>query len=102
MSRDWRCLIGWHDWREVEMPDHDKCAECTRCGKRDWRRLLTHTSSKWRGGDPRLPTRSEGQATAGRGDNLGAVAAMAASGRPGYAFLQGGRGEALVTAGPSN
>jgi hypothetical protein len=52
MSRDWRCLIGWHDWREVEMPDHDKCAECTRCGKRDWRRLLTHTSSKWRGGDP--------------------------------------------------
>jgi hypothetical protein len=25
---------------------------------------------------------------------------MAASGRPGYAFLQCGRGEALVTAGP--
>ena len=52
MSRDWRCLIGWHDWREVEMPDRDKCAECTRCGTRDWRRLLPHTSSKWRGGDP--------------------------------------------------
>jgi hypothetical protein len=52
MSRDWRCLIGWHDWHEVEMPDRDKCAECARCGTRDWRRLLPHTSSKWRGGDP--------------------------------------------------
>jgi hypothetical protein len=52
MARDWRCLVGWHDWREVEMPDRDKCAECTRCGKRDWRRLLTRTSGQWRGGDP--------------------------------------------------
>ena len=52
MAKDWRCLIGLHDWREVEMPDRDKCAECTRCGKRDWRRLLTRTSGKWRGGDP--------------------------------------------------
>jgi hypothetical protein len=32
MAKDWRCLIGLHDWREVEMPDRDKCAECTRCG----------------------------------------------------------------------
>jgi len=52
MAKDWRCLIGLHDWREVEMPDRDKCAECTRCGKRDWRRLLTRTTSQWRGGDP--------------------------------------------------
>jgi hypothetical protein len=52
MAKDWRCLIGRHDWREVEMPDRDKCAECTRCGKRDWRRLLTRTSGKWRGGAP--------------------------------------------------
>jgi hypothetical protein len=43
MARDWRCRIGLHDWREVQMPDRDKCAECTRCGKRDWRRLLTRT-----------------------------------------------------------
>jgi len=52
MAKDWRCLIGLHDWREVEMPDRDKCAECTRCGKRDWRRLLTRTAGQWRGGDP--------------------------------------------------
>ena len=52
MAKDWRCLIGLHDWREVEMPDRDKCAECTRCGKRDWRRLLTRTTSKWRGATP--------------------------------------------------
>ena len=51
MAKDWRCLIGLHDWREVQMPDRDKCAECTRCGKRDWRRLLTQTAGKWRGGD---------------------------------------------------
>jgi hypothetical protein len=54
MAKDWRCLIGWHDWREVEveMPEgRDKCAECTRCGKRDWRRILTRTTSQWRGGD---------------------------------------------------
>jgi len=47
----WRCRIGRHDWREVEMPDHDKCAECTRCGKRDWRRLLRPVSGGWHGGD---------------------------------------------------
>jgi hypothetical protein len=52
MAKDWRCLMGWHDWREVEMPDRDKCAECTRCGKRDWRRLLTRTSGQYRRGDP--------------------------------------------------
>ena len=50
MAKDGRCLIGWHDWREVEMPDREAGAECTRCGKRDWRRLLTRTSGKWRGG----------------------------------------------------
>jgi hypothetical protein len=33
-----------------------------------------------------MPTRSEGQATAVRGDDLGAVSAMAASGWLGYAF----------------
>ena len=48
----WRCRLGWHDWREVEMPDRDKRAECTRCGKREWRRLLQNTSGQWRGGDP--------------------------------------------------
>jgi len=26
MAKDWRCRIGSHDWREVEMPDRDKCA----------------------------------------------------------------------------
>jgi hypothetical protein len=51
MAKDWRCLIGRHDWREVQMSDRDKCAECTRCGKRDWRRLLTRTGGQWRGGD---------------------------------------------------
>jgi hypothetical protein len=44
-------LLGRHDWRAVEMPDHDKCAECTRCGKRDWRRLLRPVSGGWHGGD---------------------------------------------------
>ena len=52
MARDWRCLIGRHDWRTVETPDRDKYAECTRCGKHDWRRVLTKTSSNWRGSDP--------------------------------------------------
>jgi hypothetical protein len=47
----WRCRIGWHNWREIEMPDRDKCAECTRCGKRDWRRLLRPMSGGWHGGD---------------------------------------------------
>jgi hypothetical protein len=50
MSRDWRCRIGWHDWREVETPDHDKCAECTRCVKRDWRRLLRRVAGEYRRG----------------------------------------------------
>jgi hypothetical protein len=51
MARHWRCLIGRHDWREVETPDRDKYAECTSCEKRDWQRLLRHTSSEWRGGN---------------------------------------------------
>ena len=63
MAKDWRCLIGRHDWREVQMPDRDKCAECTRCGKRDWRRLLTRTTSQWRGGDP--PAGGGGAGSAG-------------------------------------
>lgn len=53
MARDWRCLIGRHDWREVEIkkPDRDKYAECTRCGKHDWQRLITkQVGAKWRGG----------------------------------------------------
>jgi hypothetical protein len=33
------------------MPDRDKVAECARCGKRDWRRPLHRTTTKWRGGD---------------------------------------------------
>jgi hypothetical protein len=52
MARHWRCLIGRHDWRTVETPAGDKYAECTRCGKHDWRRLVPRTSSQWRGGDP--------------------------------------------------
>ena len=48
----WRCRIGWHDWRAVETPDRDKYAECTRCGKRDWRRLIENVTGKYRGDDP--------------------------------------------------
>ena len=48
----WRCRIGLHNWRAVETADHDKYAECTRCGKRDWRRLLGRASGKWGGGSP--------------------------------------------------
>ena len=40
MARDWRCLTGRHDWREVETPDRDKQAECTRCGKTDRKRTV--------------------------------------------------------------
>jgi hypothetical protein len=47
----WRCRLGWHDWHEVQMPDHDRCAECSRCGKRDWRRLLLPGLAGWHGGD---------------------------------------------------
>jgi hypothetical protein len=51
MAKDWRCLIGRHDWREVETPDHDKYAECTRCGKHDWQRTVApQVGTKWRGG----------------------------------------------------
>jgi hypothetical protein len=46
-----RCWLEWHDWREVETPDHDKFAECARCGKRDWRRHLRLASGGWHGGD---------------------------------------------------
>jgi hypothetical protein len=45
MAKDWRCLIGRHDWRVVETDNRDKYAECTRCGKHDWKRLV-----KWSGG----------------------------------------------------
>jgi hypothetical protein len=48
----WRCRIGLHTWREVEMPDHDKYAECTRCLKKDWRRPLQNVTGRYRGGDP--------------------------------------------------
>ena len=49
----WRCRIRWHDWRAVETPDRDKYAECTRCGKRDWRRLIQNVTGKYRGAIPR-------------------------------------------------
>ncbi len=45
MARNWRCLIGRHDWREAKTPDGYKYAECTRCRMRDWQRL--DTSGKW-------------------------------------------------------
>src|SRR5262249_9277021 len=48
----WRCWIGLHHWREVEMPDHDKCAECTRGAKRDGGRLLRRGSGEFRGAAP--------------------------------------------------
>ena len=34
--KDWRCLIGRHQWRLLEKADHDKYSECARCGKRDY------------------------------------------------------------------
>jgi hypothetical protein len=52
MARNWSCLMGRHDWRVAETPDRDKYAECNRCGKTDWRRLITKTSSKWTGSHP--------------------------------------------------
>jgi hypothetical protein len=51
MSKPLRCLIGWRNWRTVEMPDRDKYAEWS-SGKRDWWRLIQHVSGEWRGGDP--------------------------------------------------
>jgi Transposase IS116/IS110/IS902 family len=59
MPRDWRCLIGWHDWREVEMPDRDTCAACTR-----WGRAIGAASSHTRrasgmGATPRSPRTGE-------------------------------------------
>jgi hypothetical protein len=48
----WRCRIGFHDWRAVETADRDKYAECTRCGKRDWRRLLQNVTGEFRGSEP--------------------------------------------------
>ena len=51
MAKDWRCLIGRHDWRAVETDNRDKYVECTRCGKHDWTRLV-----KWSGdGDAKQP-----------------------------------------------
>ena len=43
---------------------------------------------------------TEGRTTSRPGLDLGAASRMAASGRPRYAFLQCGRGEAQVMAGP--
>jgi predicted nucleic acid-binding Zn ribbon protein len=48
--KDWRCLLGRHDWRLVKTADRDKYSECTRCGKHDWRRHLERTSTTYRGG----------------------------------------------------
>ena len=50
MARNWRCLMGRHDWHTVGTPDRHKYAECTRCGKCDWTRLMTRISSEWHGG----------------------------------------------------
>src|SRR5690348_4571330 len=52
VRRNWRCLVGSHDWRTVHAADRDKYAECRRCGKRDWRRLLQRVGGEFRGGDP--------------------------------------------------
>jgi hypothetical protein len=53
MARNWRCLLGRHDWREVETPDRDRYAECTRCGKTDWQRTVPrHVGGKLQGLDP--------------------------------------------------
>jgi|1186.fasta_scaffold01093_4 hypothetical protein len=50
MAKDWRCIFGRHDWRRVETPDRDSYAECSRCRKQDWRRLLPRVTGSWRGG----------------------------------------------------
>ena len=52
MATHWRCLIGRHDWRAVDTPDGDKFAECTRCGKHDWQRLVQDTQGPWHGEPP--------------------------------------------------
>jgi hypothetical protein len=52
MARNWRCLLGRHDWREVKTHDKDQYAECTRCGKHDWRRLFVDKAGKWHGEPP--------------------------------------------------
>jgi hypothetical protein len=61
MAKDWRCLIGRHEWRVVETAtrtpgldhphrDRDKYAECLRCRKRDWTRALDPKMGPgWRG-----------------------------------------------------
>ena len=48
MAKDWRCLIGRHDWQTVETADRDKYAECSRCGKRDWHQGEPPQDSEWR------------------------------------------------------
>jgi hypothetical protein len=50
MALKWPCVIGRHEWRTVETSDRDQYAECARCGKTDWRRLIPKTSGEWRGG----------------------------------------------------
>jgi hypothetical protein len=54
MAKDWRCLIGRHEWGVVETANRDKYSECVRCGKHDWIRPLNPViAPKWRGGgDP--------------------------------------------------
>src|SRR5262245_27339811 len=32
----WRCLIGRHDWRLVELADGFRYSECFRCGRHHW------------------------------------------------------------------
>jgi hypothetical protein len=51
MARNWRCLLGRHEWREVRTPDRDRFAECSRCGKHDRQRLIPQrVETKFRGG----------------------------------------------------
>jgi hypothetical protein len=56
MAKDWRCLIGRHDWRVVETAHRDKYSECGRCGKHDWVRALPRRVEKGKlPGPPPLP-----------------------------------------------
>ena len=49
--RDLRCLLQRHDWVAVKTADGDEFAECTRCGKHDWQRLIPRREGpRWRGG----------------------------------------------------
>lgn len=47
----WLCLLGRHVWRVIETSEGDSFAECARCGKHDWQRVIPQEEgTKWRGG----------------------------------------------------